>query len=1051
MQSKWLKGFLVFLLFAVVHSKSQIQTFRYFGTDNGLKDNFITRTAQDKSGKLWISGFNSVYYFDGQLFKDVHELVKARDTSKYHIFSFTKNQIITASKKGDIFIYRQENYTLLKQLSLNNFPAQKFFLSADSAFLYVLSNGKGITAINLKSYQTSLFSKGINELSINDIQPLNSSKLLLASTDGLYLYDLTLNTLKALDNNIEANCVYYDVSRKLAYVGTKSFGLNAYLLDTQFEVDHVTNLYNSKVFNESTVTTIHADKKRGRLYFATNNGQLYLLDQQNTTSKSLIKRPLKTRIDNVFTDTEGNFWLSTFGKGLLRSGIEPFEKFFQGRSINAISGNHQDEIYFSDENSVLIYNKETNLLDSFTQTLHNIPNDKITALHCDKDQTIWLGFQNQGVYKKEITAARFSPLNENMTLAGNTINAITSSKEGEVFISTTLDGVYVLTRGIINSVLNTKNNLSHNNILYTYCDSKDRIWFATYHSTLSYMEEGKIYDFSKRYPNVNFDINAICEDKNGVLWFLTRDNGIYAYRDSLQYTINTENGLPSNFGTAILCDNDNQLWVAQTDLLTRFSVVRPVMKTFSVSRLLDNLYFNKNASYKDYTGNLWFGTTEGVIKYNINIEHANLPEATPELIAFKVFDEVKSLNQEQRLKYGTYNVSFQYSALSLTQSEDVLFKYMLVGFDQHWSEPTKRLSINYENLKDGIYTFKLMACNSNGLWNKLPLTFSFVIEKPVWKSIWFWALVALLFVLSVTLINHYRTRLLVKYNKQLASKIKEKTKQLEEEKRIIIKKNEEIEGYNKELNSSISYARHIQRSVLPLKTEMNTEWLSTFTIYRPRDVVSGDFYKVFHVGHKTVLLMADSTGHGVPGALLSMMGNSLLDTIVEKSSSLDPAEILHELDRAIIQTLQQTPEGFLNESMDIALLVFDTQKHEVLFAGARRPLYIVRKGELLEFSGNKFPVGGLLSKTEKLFETQVISLQHKDCLYIFSDGITDQFDRDNKFKFATKRLKALVTAQAEFSLPSQEFEINAAINNWKGATEQTDDILLIGIQYFKQG
>jgi ligand-binding sensor domain-containing protein/serine phosphatase RsbU (regulator of sigma subunit) len=1032
------------LLF-VLQLQAQIQSFRYFGTENGLSNNFINDVHQDKKGFLWISHSDGVYQYDGQIFKNAKTIFKNNDSTNFNGIKLTNEWVVLSTKGGALNFYKPELSNAVKTIQLN-VAINKLFLSLDSNYIYAISNGQGVFQINTKTFEKIIFKEALNDLIINDLVAINKTSFFIASADGLFLYNTKSQSLTPIDDNVDASSLSYDADKRTLYTGTKSFGLNAYLLDMQFQVDYVTNCYSSKNPLETSITTLVNHKGTNELYFATAEGSLHTYDKSTKQIKHLLKRNLKVKINNIFFDKTNNVWLSSFGKGLLRSSYDPFEKFFQRHNISSLVKDELDNFYFAEEEFIYAQNFKTNQCDSFSKK-NGLPQDKITALHCDKNNTLWVGYQNNGLYFKLKNTTTFLPFIENTDFIDNPINAITSAQNKELYVSTTLEGVLVINNKQITGRYNTKNNLPHNNILFTFIDSKSRIWFATYHSTLSYLEDGKISDFSLKYPNVNFDINGICEDSKENLWFLTRDNGVYLFNDSLRYTVNEENGLPSNFGTSIICDNFNQLWIAQTDLLTKFSLAQNILRTYSTARLLDNMYFNKNACLKDEEGNLWFGTTEGVIKYNYQHQQGYLPEAIPQLQSFKVFDEVKSLNQEQRLQYGTYNLSFQYSALCVTQSEDVLFRYILEGHDKQWSEPTHRLKIDYENLKDGVYTFKVMASNSEGLWNKTPLSYSFIIEKPFWKTFWFWILISLLFILSVTLFNYYRTRLLVKYNKELTQRVNEKTQMLEEEKQTIIQKNKEIESYNKELNSSINYARHIQRSVLPVKTEMSNDYISSFAIYRPKDVISGDFYKVFHVGTKTIIILADSTGHGVPGALLSMMGNSLLNSIIGANDRFNPSEILHQLDKAIIQTLQQKAEDFLNESMDIALVVIDSVTNTLAFAGANRPLYLVRNGELQEFNGNRFPVGGLLTKIEKQFETHRFVLQPKDCMYVFTDGFTDQFDRNNKTKFATKRLKELVVKQAGFNLSSQEFEMNNTLNNWKGMNDQTDDILLIGIQY----
>ncbi len=1027
--------------------KSQPQNFRYFGSEQGLPNNYINAVTQDHDGYLWVSSSAGVFRFDGQIFTPFTKIENNKTEIPYTHFKVSKDYHIATTNVGDISVFKPGIKQAVKNFKPFNTPIHKVFLSLDSAYTYFISYGKGVARLQNKTLVLDLLNPALSELIITDLIAVDKTHLFLACSDGLFFYDVGTQKLKPLDDNIEALCLTWLPNKRLLYVGTKSFGLISYLIGVDYEVDVTANVYsNSENLDANVVTAIHKDKPEKGIYFTTSDGNFYYYNFSTHSQSSLLKRPLRVSITSIYIDKTNTIWLSSFGKGLFRSDQEPFDKFYKGRNITALATDEFANLYFAEENQIFQRHFKTEQLDSFG-VQNGLPRDQITALHCDKKNTLWIGFLNNGLYYKPFGQKTFKSFEENEKFIDNPLNAITSSTYNELYVSTTLQGVLVVSNGSLISQYSTKNNLPHNNILFSYADSRNRIWFATHHSTLSYLEDGKIKDLSARYPNINFDINAITEDLNRNVWFMSRDNGLYLYNDSLRYVVNTENGLPSNFGTALVGDNSNLIWVAQTDLLTKFSLPDNILKTYRASTLLENMYFNKNAALKDKYGHLWFGTTEGLIKYNAAAHPLNLPEAKPELTAFKVFDEIRSLSQEQRLQYGAYNVSFRYSALCLTQSEMVLFRYMLDGYDKKWSEPTRRSKIDYEDLKDGIYTFKVMACNSEGLWNKVPLSYTFVIEKPFWKTVWFWTLILLLFILSISLFNYYRTRLLLSYNKELAKRVDEKTKQVEEEKQNIVEKNKEIENYVKEINASINYARHIQRSVLPSVEELNTSALSAFVINQPRDVVSGDFYKVYHQGYKTLILLADSTGHGVPGALLSMMGNSLLNTIIDAGAPFDPSAILHHLDKAIINTLQQKTEDYTSESMDAVVLVIDQQSNTLLYGGAKRPLYLVRNGQLNEYHGDKYPVGGLLTHVEKNFETHRISLQPGDNLYIFSDGFTDQFDERNAVKFSTKRLKESLTQLSKNNLQAQSFELSSIINTWKGTNEQTDDILLIGIKY----
>ncbi|MBE7442827.1 MAG: tetratricopeptide repeat protein [Flavobacteriales bacterium] len=266
---------------------------------------------------------------------------------------------------------------------------------------------------------------------------------------------------------------------------------------------------------------------------------------------------------------------------------------------------------------------------------------------------------------------------------------------------------------------------------------------------------------------------------------------------------------------------------------------------------------------------------------------------------------------------------------------------------------------------------------------------------------------------------------------------------------------------NQEITDSINYAKRIQEAILPTEDEFKTAFPDSFILFKPKDIVSGDFYwistnpKEFPSIDKEygsnswrvknpLVAAVDCTGHGVPGSLMSMMGNSLLNKIVDTHKISNPNEILNLLRTEIINSLKQHGENENKDGMDIALCTVYDDKIE--FAGANNPIYIIRKnGNLEEIKADKMPVG--YSGVElKPYTNHSVKMELGDSFYIFTDGYADQFGgKDNK-KFKYKQLKDLLVTINSKSMESQKEILNETIENWKGTNEQTDDILVIGIR-----
>ena len=257
-----------------------------------------------------------------------------------------------------------------------------------------------------------------------------------------------------------------------------------------------------------------------------------------------------------------------------------------------------------------------------------------------------------------------------------------------------------------------------------------------------------------------------------------------------------------------------------------------------------------------------------------------------------------------------------------------------------------------------------------------------------------------------------------------------------------------IQQTNKKITDSINYAKRIQNSIIPDNFIIRNFFPNSFIFYKPKDVVSGDFPWFFQRGDDLYFAAVDCTGHGVPGAMMSLIGYFLLNEITGQPEAYDPATILNKLHEGVRKTLRQDQEGAqARDGMDVGLAKINLKKMTVEYAGAHRPLYFVRDGELVQYKGTRKAIGGTHSKRDKDFENHLIEVQPDDSIYYFSDGLPDQFGGPRNLKYGPKRIRETVAEnhnldmQQMLELFSQDFE------DWKGEKKQMDDVLLIGIKF----
>lgn len=263
----------------------------------------------------------------------------------------------------------------------------------------------------------------------------------------------------------------------------------------------------------------------------------------------------------------------------------------------------------------------------------------------------------------------------------------------------------------------------------------------------------------------------------------------------------------------------------------------------------------------------------------------------------------------------------------------------------------------------------------------------------------------------------------------------------------VLEKSSKLELAYREIRDSITYAKRIQESILPSNELITKVFANSFVFYRPKDIVCGDFYWFAQKGDEVLLAAVDCTGHGVPGALMTVIGNSLLNQIISTSASTDPAVLLGMLDKKLLETFQQHGNISTNDGMDAAVFRYKINKREITFAGAKRPLYMFKNGELIEVKGNKSPIGSFGHDYDKLFTSHKITVNANDTVYLFSDGVQDQFGGTDGKKFMIKRFRDLLEKIQPLEMAEQARCIASEIDMWQGEFEQTDDMLLIGVRF----
>lgn len=303
---------------------------------------------------------------------------------------------------------------------------------------------------------------------------------------------------------------------------------------------------------------------------------------------------------------------------------------------------------------------------------------------------------------------------------------------------------------------------------------------------------------------------------------------------------------------------------------------------------------------------------------------------------------------------------------------------------------------------------------------------------------------------EITLLSMHFNQMIAElesYYTELEQKVRERTAEVVKQKEEIEKQRDEIAEHQKNITDSIKYAKRIQTAILPADDYIEQNLPDSFILYLPKDIVSGDFYWMNTNENEVYIAAVDCTGHGVPGAFMSIVGNNQLNYAVNVKNARKPSEILNELNKGVTNSLKQKRGKYsVKDGMDIALCAINFEQKKIQFAGAYNPLYLIRNGEFQKIKGDKFPVGSFYGEELQEFTNHEFNLEKGDVIYIFSDGFADQFGGPDGRKYMYKPFRELLISIHEKPMEEQKQILHETLIEWQGDEVQVDDILVIGVR-----
>jgi serine phosphatase RsbU (regulator of sigma subunit)/ligand-binding sensor domain-containing protein len=542
-------------------------------------------------------------------------------------------------------------------------------------------------------------------------------------------------------------------------------------------------------------------------------------------------------------------------------------------------------------------------------------------------------------------------------------------------------------------------------------------------------------------------------DKEGLVWLGT-ENGLYTFDETTGKSTNVTSrlGLKNTVINSMIADQKGIWWIALDKKLIKWNIKNNQTFAFGAELGLKVGSFIPAVAQTDDAGRIYMASMNGVLIFDP--EKIKVPATIPKIgLSFlSIKDDTLSTERLQMVssgksvfKWNENFLNFEFGSNQIYTPLPHHFYYRLLGLDSVWQDNDISNKIKYTNLAAGSYTLEVKLENAYNTTSDV-FQLPFQIKPPFWLTWWFYVLLICLIIISGYCIIKYRERAFIKKQEILENRIQERTAEVVAKADEIRLQKDMIQEKNKELTDSIFYAQRIQQSILPDELQIRKGLDHYFILFKPKDIVSGDFYWYSKQNDSVLWAVVDCTGHGVPGGFMSMLGSGLLNQIVNEELRLQPDEILNHLRDRVITALKQTGAyGESKDGMDITLCHYTPSSRHLQFAGAHNSLYIIRNGEMIELNGNKQPIGIHIGD-KKNFTLHERELKSGDSIFMSSDGYADQFGGPKGKKFKSSNFEKLLVKISTQDTVSQKTELETAFNSWKEGYEQLDDVCVFGIK-----
>lgn len=1085
--------------------------FDHLNSSDGLSQNSIYHITQDSLGYIWFATYDGLNRYDGynlQVFRNNPDDPNSlSDNAVNQIFETQGNRMWIVTKTAGLCRYNYETEKFERfpfPDGITDFEIKK--IAQESPHKLWLATEKGLWIFENNKYARI---SDFNHDEINDLVLSASKKgLWLATNNGLKYFDIQMLESKnirtpqyeklGMHQNIKTLFKSIDGTIWLA----KQDGV--FKINTDRNMHKITCANYNGFFDVNAIT----EDQKGDIWLATNSSGIVKYETQNQKVTSIDHNPSdpnslsSNQISSIFIDRNNTLWVGNRWAGVdkwsrttenvlwFKKNNQPNEGLLSNQ-IRAIYKDTLDVVWIGTENGGLSrFDFQTQKYKHFNTQNSELPNNIVRAIFEDSKGNFWIGTDGGGLALMDKETGKFEIFQNNpgnpASLSNNRVWTIYETQKGKLLIGTFGGGINVYNyhnqqfeRFKHNPLL--ENSISNDFITSFYQDQHGDVWVGTFGGGLNRWSPttGYFTHYKQMPGNVksisNNRVYAINQDTQGQLWIGTKD-GLNLYNPKKQEfrRFNQADGLPNNVVMGILASDNNELWISTNKGLARFSTTDFNVKNYDVDDGLQGNEFLVGAHHKAKDGMFFFGGVNGLNAFFPSQIQFN--EQPPGLVIteFKLFNQVVEFNRSDilhkpiefveqiNLKHNQNSFSFDFAALHFSKPHKNRYAYRLVHFNNNWvNVSAARRFVSYTNIDPGEYIFELKASNSDGTWAQTPRRIKIVITPPVWETIWFRILAGITLIALIVLWYRLRVRSIEQKNKKLEEIVQLRTQEIVKQKNEIENQAIELSEKNQELNfqkdeiqkqnelitSSIRYAQTIQSAILPI-LENTQKYLRSFVIFKPKDIVSGDFYWFGQQLHNQKMYLyyavVDCTGHGVPGAFMSMIGSRLLNEIVLEKKQTETNTILELLDQGVKKSLKQQ-QSENNDGMDLCMvrIEYPIENHAVIqFTGAKRPLFYMHQSNIYTAKPDRRSIGGKTKRIEPApFTAQEIFVQKGNFMVLSTDGYTDQ-NNPERSRIGTAGFVDLLQQVKNMTPENMQHAFEQKLKSHQAQASQRDDITL---------